>query len=633
MKVKHGQIIDLLMGKTCTSTYLAESLCVSKRSIINYVKEINNEYSGLISPTKDGYIIDKEKAANIIANNDIPQTSDERCFYIINELLHHHKGSTVDLFELCDELYVSLSTLKLELNKVKRMIKKFNLKLEIKNNEISCVGLEKDKRKLLSSILYKESNANFVSLESIQKAFLDIDIAFIKETVFNIFDKYHYFINDYSLVNLILHIAIAIDRIKNNNINKQDVDDTSAVKLHEYSMSEELAHILEKHFNIKFSNAEIYEMTLLLISRATNIDYQSINTKNLEQFVGKDCLKLVDELLNNIGSFYYIDLSEPEFKVRFALHIKNLLVRSQNNYFSKNPLAESIKISCPLIYDSAVNAANTIKERTGISINSDEIAYIAFHFGSAIETQKSLESRIKAVLYCPSYYNLNSKIIDAIYKNLENEILIDQVITEEYLLSNFSNTDLVITTIPLTSYIKTEIIKISPFINDKDLKELKNKITEIKTIKKKKDFEKKLRQLLNTQLFEISDKDYDFDTCIEDMVNKLSLLGYVENSFKDEIIERENISSTSFGNFAIPHAMKMNARKTGISILISNNSINWHNNNVNLVIMMCFNRQDRYLFNELYEPITMILSEYENVKALTKAKSYDEFINIIVEAL
>ena len=192
---------------------------------------------------------------------------------------------------------------------------------------------------------------------------------------------------------------------------------------------------------------------------------------------------------------------------------------------------------------------------------------------------------------------------------------------------------MVITTIPLTSYIKTEIIKISPFINDKDLKELKNKIAEIKTIKKKKDFEKKLRQLLNTQLFEISDKDYDFDTCIEDMVNKLSLLCYVENSFKDEIIERENISSTSFGNFAIPHAMKMNARKTGISILISNNSINWHNNNVNLVIMMCFNRQDRYLFNELYEPITMILSEYENVKALTKAKSYDEFINIIVEAL
>ena len=57
------------------------------------------------------------------------------------------------------------------------------------------------------------------------------------------------------------------------------------------------------------------------------------------------------------------------------------------------------------------------------------------------------------------------------------------------------------------------------------------------------------------------------------MVKKLVKLDYVDTHFKDEVLEREKMSSTAFGNFAIPHAMKMHANKTGINILISENPI------------------------------------------------------------
>ena len=69
-----------------------------------------------------------------------------------------------------------MSTLKVELNKVKRKLKKYDLELETKSDSIKCIGLEKNKRKLLSSILYKESNVNFVNIDSLQKAFTNIDI-------------------------------------------------------------------------------------------------------------------------------------------------------------------------------------------------------------------------------------------------------------------------------------------------------------------------------------------------------------------------------------------------------------------------------------------------------------------------
>lgn len=62
------------------------------------------------------------------------------------------------IYDLCDELFISLSTIKNELQKVKR--------------------------KLLSTLLYNESNVNFVNLKSLQNSFLDIDIPYIKNTVY-----------------------------------------------------------------------------------------------------------------------------------------------------------------------------------------------------------------------------------------------------------------------------------------------------------------------------------------------------------------------------------------------------------------------------------------------------------------
>lgn len=634
-------IKHLLESQPKTSNQLAELLQVSVRSIKNYAKEINEEYPNLLTSSNEGYSVNINQALSLFntSNEHIPQTSQERVFYIINKLIHHNTGKdekinhSLDLYELCDELYISMSTLKVELNKVKRKLKKYDLELETKSDSIKCIGLEKNKRKLLSSILYKESNVNFVNIDSLQKAFTNIDIHYIRSTVLEIFDKYHYFVNDYSLINLILHITIAVDRIRNNNINTTKVDTLPAVRLHEYEMSKELAKRLEEKFDIQYSDAEIYEMTLLIISRATNIDYQSIDANNLEQFVGKECLELVKELINDINAFYYIDLSEQEFLIRFALHIKNLLVRSKNNYFSKNPLTESIKLSCPLIYDASVNLARTIKSKTGISINDDEIAYIAFHLGSALETQKNLTSKVKAVLYCPNYYGINSRITDAIYNDFENDLLITNILTDESQIDKVNDIDLVITTIPLATPIQIPTIRINIILNDRDISNLRNRISEIQTQKKKNEFEKHLKELLSPELFERKNNLDTHEKCINYMVKKLVKLDYVDTHFKDEVLEREKMSSTAFGNFAIPHAMKMHANKTGINILISENPISWNEHPVNLVIMMCFNKNERYIFNEIYDPITMILSEPENVKKILHATDYDDFIKIMVSLL
>lgn len=636
MKKQGRTIIRLLLEtQPRTALNLADELNVSVRSIKNYVHDINHLYPGTIISSHKGYEVDLHQAHDILSEttNHIPQNSDERITYIITKLLKHCKDEGLDVYDLCDELYVSYSTLKNELNKVKRLLKKYNLELENKGDIIKCHGLEKNKRKMLSTILYDESNINFVNIESLQRAFVDIDIEFIRISVLEIFDKYHYFINDYSLINLVLHITIAVDRIRNGYFNNQKVDELFGIKLHEFELAREVAQKLEDKFNIKFTDAEIYEMTLLIISRATTIDYKSINPSNLKDFVGKECVDLVRELIQDINSFYYIDLSEPEFLIRFALHINNLLTRSKNNYFSKNPLTESIKSSCPLIYDNSVNMAKIIQERTGIQINDDEIAYIAFHLGSTLQSQKDLNEKITAVLYCPNYYDMNLRVTDCINQYFLNVLSIKNILTDESEIDKISDIDLIITTIPIQKVTTIPVISINIFMNQRDLDALKVKIDQLRKEKSKKEFKECLKQLILPEFFEIREGFETKEKCIKHLTKKLMKFDYVDASFEKDVLERETLSSTAFGNFSVPHAMKMNAHKTGMNILITEQPIPWNQHQVNLVILLCFNKNERHVFNKIYEPITMVLSESENVKKVLSAKNYEDFIDIMTSLI
>ncbi|MCB6346017.1 BglG family transcription antiterminator [Enterocloster lavalensis] len=612
-----------------TASSLAANMDVSTRSIKSYIQEINSFYPDAIESSREGYRIDKQAARRILeeSGTHIPQSSQERIVYIINSLIK--SDTSVNTYDLCDEMYVSYSTIKNDLQAVKSRLRKYDLQLNNNHDNLTVSGLEKNKRRLLSSILYDESNVNFVNLETIQNIFPEIEIELIKDSLLEIFDRFHYFVNDYSLINLVLHITIAIDRIRNRNVNTEDIHDMPPISSHEYELARNIARKIEEDFQIEYNQAEVYELALLLISRATAIDYQSITVSNLGDFITPECLALVKELISDVNSFYYIDLTEPEFLIRFALHIRNLLQRSKNNYFSRNPLTEEIKTSCPLIYDVSVCLSSIIKERTGISINDDEIAYIAFHLGSTLEAQKNLSEKVTAALYCPSYYDTNVKLTDTINRHFSSELLITNIFTEERELEKAGKSDLVLSTVPLNSVIQLPLLQISPFFTEKDVQSLRRQLTEIKTNKRRKQFREYLEYLIVPEFFERRDDLTDYDQVVRHMVGKMVSMGYVDEDFEQDIRAREQLSATAFQDFAIPHAMKMRAHKTGINVLISDTPVRWGDKQVRIVLMLCFNRDERFIFNEIFEPLTMVLSSRENVKRLVTAGDYQEFIGML----
>lgn len=629
MKPKLIKLIRILSDYTdfVTAASLATNMDVSTRSIKSYIQEINSTYPEAIESSREGYRIRRQVAQKILGETGthIPQSSQERIVYIINSLMK--SDGTVNVYDLCDEMFISYSTIKNDLQSVKRKLGRFDLRLLNNHDNLSVSGLEKNKRRLLSSILYDESNVNFVNLDTIQMIFPEIDIELIRFNLLDVFDQYHYFVNDYSLINLVLHITIAVDRMRNCNISTEETAAAPSIRSHEYELANNIARRIENDFHIEYNQTEVHELALLLISRATAIDYKNINASNLEEFIGKDCASLVSELILAVSSYYYIDLGEPEFLFRFALHIRNLLQRSKSNYLSRNPLTEEIKTSCPLIYDVSVFLSSIIKERTGISINDDEIAYIAFHLGSTLEAQKNLSEKVSAILYCPSYYNTTVKLTDTINRYFSAEILITNILTEERQLGHTPKCDLVLSTVPLNFVADFPLLQISPFFTEKDIRTVRARLSDIRIEKRRKQFRRHLEHLIIPELFERRGDLTDSQTVIRHMAENMMDLGYVAKNFEEEIYEREHMSSTAFQDFAIPHAMKMHAHKTGISVLISDTPITWDQKQVHIVLMLCFNREERYIFNEIFEPLTMILSSRENIKRLVQAGNYMEFID------
>lgn len=105
----------LAQNKPQTSLEISEALSISVRSVKNHVKEINSLYDKkIILSSRNGYRINNQISSAFLMDNredEIPQNFDERAFYIIKQLILGH-NSRLDLFDLCDSLCVSYSTIK-----------------------------------------------------------------------------------------------------------------------------------------------------------------------------------------------------------------------------------------------------------------------------------------------------------------------------------------------------------------------------------------------------------------------------------------------------------------------------------------------------------------------------------------
>ncbi|MEC0184768.1 BglG family transcription antiterminator [Paenibacillus peoriae] len=631
MKTHYIDLIQYLTEKSddwISSKNLADKCDVSKRTIKSYISEINAIHHGLILSSNKGYKVNTDQVNRFLTSEQkaIPQTQSERMAYILKKLVQTNEP--IYIYDLSDALFISESTLRLDLKLIKEKLGKNNLELQLSKDHIELQGREKDKRKLMSSILYEEANGSFIDIDKIKGFYKELNIDYIREVVVETFSAQHFFTNDYYLTNVIIHITIALDRMKHdfqflNKTVNYNVDNTA------YLIAKEIAFKLESYFHVTYPEEEITDLAILISCNATNVNFTQIEVSDLENIAGKDCIDLVSEIAIDLDKYYYISIADSDFITRFTLHVKNLLMRLKNHHSTKNPLTQTIKRECPLIYDCAVHASHVIKEKTGYIISDDEIAYLAFHLGYAIELQRQSNVKISCTVLFPLYYNMNVQIINKLQQYFGDDILIHSIVTDESDL-NYATSDFIISSAQLHKIPEVPYVVITPFFIESDREKVSNKIFELKEQKKKNQFKIQLESFLDERHFYNSTALSGKEDVLRFICQIMNQDGYTDEDFWGKIMEREAMSSTAFGHVAIPHAIKMESRKTGMFIYLNPNGIKWDSSTVKIVLLLTISGEDRKIFRDVFDALATILTDDKNVNLLSSTHSFDDFINKLI---
>src|SRR5699024_1069014 len=108
--------------------------------------------------------------------------------------------------------------------------------------------------------------------------------------------------------------------------------------------------------------------------------------------------------------------------------------------------------------------------------------------------------------------------------------------------------------------------------------------------------------------------------------------GYVEETYIDKMLEREDVTSTFMGNYvAIPHGTE-DARdlvqETGLSVVTVPDGVDFDGNTVKVLIGIA-GKENEHL--DVLSKIAIVCAEEENIQKIVDATSEEEIINLFDE--
>lgn len=644
MKKKEQELLNYLseFNKPIRSAEIANALNISVRSVKNYVHNINSLYGkNIILSSRNGYELNLQNNYSLVLTNSseqIPQTLEERSFFIIKQLVLNHSAQ-IEIFDLCDSLCVSYSTIKSIISKMNKTYSSYNLEFYCEHDCVRIKGDEINKRKLLSYIINEESKSSIMNVNVLKNNFASIDVEKLQNIIFTTFKKYNYYLNDFSSMNLLLHLLIIVDRELNGNELNDGQNEVSIDNQDELNFLNEFIAQLETTFDISINKYERFEIYMLFKTNA-NFSIED-SSKKLKELVGDNIIELIDKYVEDINNIYMVDLSSKAFKTPFTLHLKNLLLRAQSGKYTSNPMAETIKNNSPLIFDIAIYISLDLAERFNIKINEDETAFLAMHIGSEIERQADNKDKIPVAILCPNYHNMADQIMNSLMLNFGNQLnMVGSIHNENDFYTLNNPVSILFTTIPVTTKIintntnePLDVVLISPLNLKSQFSIIQNAILQAQEKYRDRKLKVKFNDFFEQSLFVVDSKLKNKKQVLTKLCDCLLVQNYVDTNFEESVYKRENAAGTAFGNVAIPHSIEMNAIKTSIAVAISKEGIQWNSNIVHIVLLLAINKADRRSFRALYESLISLFSEDKVIQEIRNCTSFDEFKSIIYTAL
>lgn len=636
MKERIHKIIAFLMNHSETITYedLAHEMNVSIATIRNdllEVEDIVNDYQMKLIKIRgngvkiQGNLHDFNQLKNelVQGNKDTQVFHDDRLSDIVY-LLIENKKEFIRIEDLAEILFVSSTTIRNDLIRIKSALEHEGITLEMKKKKgVRIAGEEQKLRKIFSRVFISQTKIldtyGFKSTyQPIQKrmiSLLHIDPSFIYTCLRKLEQQLHCSFSDEAFNAILIHIAIAIKRIQvGKSVNAPITQEVSGYEK-EYNMVSTICEDLKDHYHVIFGETEIYQLFSMVISG--NLRFNSnIEASNSDQ---NNLQLLAEEIISLVENTKQIEIDRSRYIDNLILHIRPLWNRMQRGIKLENPLLDDVKKEYSDAYGIAWMANTIFRKYFGKNVSEDEIGFIAIHIQTMIESE---EDCMKAILVCSNGVGI-SQLLAVRLKNHFQRIQIVAICSVDSFIVNphRKDVDLVLSTFPLTCDIP--VIVVSPLLNEQDIQRI-NKFL-FQNIEANLDV---LDEVHLETLLHLSIKTQEeLLTYVHQYLLKKN---YVKETFLEGLLLREEQCSTAIGDrTAIPHASFETVKQSTIAIVTLNQGIKWKDDVVDFVMFIAFTKRDSRRLTRKLRKLFYKLYQEECHRQLVEAQSGDELIQLL----
>ena len=601
-----------------SSAELARALGVTDRSVRNYVVRLNAEASAeLVERTAKGYRLTALSADPVpVADSEQPTGAARREYAVLRRLLT--SSDPVGIYDLAEELGVSESTINKDIRRLAKLAAAQKVTISRSGDWVGIEGGEANRRQLMRQAITEAADpGTMLATARMEAAYTSYDIRELKRHVADALTAHGLHSNDYTLNPLILDLVIAADRITDDFILDELAaePDTLADSRLEGAASE-ITGYLSESYGVTFSQAETTAVAMLVASKTTLLRGATDHDVVIDH-VGAGLVELVRTILVHLDETYLVDLADDAFVTSLALHTHNLLLRARAGRPQRNPLAAAIRAGHPLVHELAVFFTRELERETGVGVDPDEVGFIAFHLGAALDRQRDDGERVTLTLVAPGYHELADRIAEWLATHLGDRARVIQILeTAEPAPEDLAG-ELVISPIPITGVHPTRLVLIGPMLGDSDIALVDTQVRAQHRRNTWIHLMGQLHELFHDGLFFRSPAVAGRDELLALLCGALRSQGAVREDFLDQVCEREELSSTAFNDIvAIPHTLGMPAERTRIAVATFDRPLDWNGTPVRLVLLIAYSGADRNLVRDTFDQLVIALSEPANVRRL-----------------
>ena len=534
----------------------------------------------------------------------------------------------LDIYDFAEEMYVTESTVHRDIDKLEKNLGQFNLKIRIKHDQLFVDGDEWNIRKALQSYVIQAQSLG--REEKIERFFSEKDIEICYEAISRLSQKYHHqFSEEYSCL-LLVECLVFKKRTEHNNCLTERtsnlINDLNHLEVYFFS-----GELLESIINKSFSEISPYEIEAMAYSLlAYGFSIQSADyIQNIEH--------QVNELIIKVSNLLSLDLSKDNhLKLMLSNHISKMIFRLRNQIYITNPALEEIKKQYSSLFNVIWIAIRGLSKYYEINISNEELAFIVIHFQLAIE---KIVKPLNIVVICQNGIATSELIMSKLHKIFDSDAKITNINARELDFYDLSNIDLIISTIALPE-VKVPVIEVSPILTKDEIESIRSFYSEhmtdnytlMRTSLDGRKFNLESLQTLIKKPSLIRETVKSKKECIEKMIRECDATNRRIKEFKESILERETLGSTSvYTGVALPHCDPRFVEQSELIVMTLDKTINWGKNNVKLIILIAVAENDIPIFKDSLIALYSVIENQELMNELVQLENGDEIKNRLLK--